>query len=86
MKTVTIYTTPWCGYCHRAKALLTHLQIAFHEIDVSNAPDKRQWLVEVTGQRTVPQIFIAEESIGGCDELHDLHHSGLLKQRLQDSP
>ena len=85
MKKVTIFTTPWCGYCHRAKGLLKKLKIPFEDIDVSGDTEKRQWLVQTTGQRTVPQIFIGDDSIGGCDELHALHRSGQLMPRVSES-
>ena len=78
MADVTVYSTRICGYCHAAKRLLADRGIAYDEIDVSNDPDKRAWLVETTGRRTVPQIFIRGESIGGYDELAALDRSGHL--------
>jgi glutaredoxin 3 len=62
---VLIYTTQTCPYCIRAKRFLKDKGIAFREIDVSDDPDTRKYLVEASGQRTVPQIFIAGKSIGG---------------------
>lgn len=79
---VQVYSTVACGYCVRAKALLSRLQIPFHEIDVTEDPDKRQWLVNATGQRTVPQIFIDGRSIGGFTELAALERSGGLSTLL----
>ncbi|MEO8800306.1 MAG: glutaredoxin 3 [Polyangiaceae bacterium] len=78
MADVVVYSTSYCPYCTRAKALLDKLKITFEEVDVTNAPDKRSWLVETTGRRTVPQIFIKGSSIGGFDELSALNRSGKL--------
>jgi glutaredoxin 3 len=78
MADVVVYSTTSCGYCVRAKALLGKLGIKFEEVDVSNDAEKRQWLVSTTGRRTVPQIFIKGESIGGFDELAALNASGKL--------
>jgi glutaredoxin 3 len=75
---VTIYTTRFCGYCIAAKRLLAKRSIAFEEIDVSGDAEKRAWLVEVSGRRTVPQIFIRGESIGGYEELAALDRAGQL--------
>lgn len=69
MEKVTIYTTDYCGYCRLAKELLRERQIPFEEIDVTHDDEKRKWLVEHTGQRTVPQIFFGNESVGGYTEL-----------------
>ena len=80
---VIIYTPDYCGYCKRAKALLSQKGIAFEEINVEGDDEKRAWLIEQTGQRTVPQIFINEKSIGGYDELSALDRSGKLDQIIQ---
>ena len=80
---VKVYTTTSCGYCVRAKALLSKRSVPFEEIDVSGGDDKRAWLVKATGgMRTVPQIFIDEKPIGGSDELHALDRSGELEKLL----
>lgn len=79
---VTVYTTRVCPYCIAAKRLLGARSIAYQEIDVSHDDAKRAWLVEATGRRTVPQIFIAGESIGGFDELSALDRSGELAKKL----
>jgi glutaredoxin 3 len=78
MKDVVIYTTTYCGYCRRAKALLDRRNIPYVEIDVTGDPDARRKLAARTGRRTVPQIFIDGESIGGSDELHTLARTGAL--------
>lgn len=77
-----MYVTRVCPYCVRAKILLERRAIAFSTIDVSGDHETRRWLVEATGQRTVPQIFIDGESIGGYDELAELDQSGELARRL----
>jgi glutaredoxin 3 len=79
MAEVTIYTTAYCPYCHAAKALLTKKGVAFHEIDVTRDPEERTRLVSRTGgRRTVPQVFIDGQSIGGYDELAELEDGGQL--------
>jgi glutaredoxin 3 len=75
---VTIYTTSTCGYCVAAKNLLHRRGIAYQEIDVTGNAEKRGWLVQATGRRTVPQIFIRGEAIGGYDELAALDREGKL--------
>jgi glutaredoxin 3 len=80
---VTLYTTRVCGYCIAAKRLLDARNVPYKEIDVSSDPAKRAWLVEATGRRTVPQIFIADESIGGFDELAALDRAGELAEKLK---
>ena len=79
---VQVYTTVSCGYCVRAKALLSRLNIAFEEVDVTQDFDKRDWLVNTTGQRTVPQIFIDGRAIGGFMELAALERAGGLQSLL----
>jgi glutaredoxin 3 len=79
MAKVEIYTTQLCGYCYRAKKLLTERGIAFTEIDVGADPAKREEMVKrAGGRRTVPQIFIDGRHIGGCDDLYALDHKGGL--------
>ena len=82
---VVIYTTPWCGYCVSAKALLRKRGIAFDEIDVGDDAPARAHLLDVTGSSTVPQVFIDGRSVGGCDDLHALDRSGKLEQMLKVS-
>jgi glutaredoxin 3 len=79
---VKVYTTRICPYCLSAKALLKKRDVPFEEIDVSRDDEKRAWLVKTSGQRTVPQIFIDGEPIGGSDELHELDASGELETLL----
>jgi glutaredoxin 3 len=80
---VKVYLTPTCPYCHRAKQLLTHKGVSFEEIDLSRQPSSvRSTLTAQTGSRTVPQIFIAEQFIGGCDDLYALERQGKLDALL----
>ena len=78
MKQIRIYTTPFCSYCLQAKRLLARKNLKYEEIDVAGDDEKREWLTKVTGKRTVPQIFIGEQPIGGSDELHGLEGRGQL--------
>ena len=82
MTDVKIYTTRVCAYCIAAKRLLAARGVPYQEIDVSSDDAKRTWLVETTGRRTVPQIFLGGESIGGYDELAAMDKSGQLAQKL----
>jgi glutaredoxin 3 len=83
MPKVTIYTTPFCPYCHSAKALLKRKNVQFSEIDVSYDPQERQRMMDKAhGRRTVPQIFIGETHVGGSDELHALDRQGKLDPLL----
>jgi glutaredoxin 3 len=77
-----MYTTLICPYCIRAKMLLKSKGVAFEEIDVSRDDEKREWLVKVTGRRTVPQIFINDEAIGGFDDMRALDIAGELDKKL----
>ena len=84
MPPVTIYTTPYCPYCSSAKTLLKRKDVAFDEIDVSASAAQREAMIARAGGRyTVPQIFIGERHIGGCDELHALDAKGELDRLLQ---
>ena len=69
---IVVYTTRLCGYCVAAKRLLERESLPFEEVDVSMDREKRAWLVQATGRRTVPQIFINEVPIGGYTELRSL--------------
>lgn len=82
--TVEVYVTNYCPYCTRAKSLLERRGIDYTVIDVTRDDEKRAWLVQTTGQRTVPQIFINGKPVGGSDDLHDLDRSGELAKLLDD--
>jgi glutaredoxin 3 len=83
MADVQIYSTRVCAYCIAAKRLMNARGIAYDEVDVSGDDAKRQWLVETTGRRTVPQIFIRGQGIGGYEELAALDGSGRLAEMLK---
>lgn len=83
-KPIVIYTTSWCPYCIRAKRLLDHKGWNYEEIDVDGDDEKRAWLRKVTGRRTVPQIFIGEESVGGYDDIAALDRKGELDRKVFD--
>jgi glutaredoxin 3 len=83
MSKVKIYTTPICPYCVRAKSLLEKKGASFDEVDVFMDADARQEMEDKTnGARTVPQIFIGEKHVGGCDELYALESEGRLDPLL----
>jgi len=81
---IEIYTSPFCGYCSRAKALLTKKGVDFQEIDVIDDGSTRAEMVQrAGGQRTVPQIFIDGRHIGGSDDLYALDAAGKLDPMLK---
>ena len=81
---VTIYTTALCPYCHAAKQLLRKKGAAFEEIDVSFDPAGRRAMTERAGGRqTVPQVFIGDTHVGGCDDLYALDRAGKLDPLLE---
>lgn len=79
---VKIYTREWCGYCTAALRLLKQKGVQFEQIDAGGKPELRAWLAEVSGQHTVPQIFIDEKPIGGYSELSALDRAGRLDKLL----
>ena len=80
---VTLYVSGWCPYCERAKGLLTQKNIVFSEINVEDAPKLREEMIARSNRRTVPQIFIGDKHVGGCDDLFELDHSGELDRLIQ---
>jgi glutaredoxin 3 len=78
MTEVRIYTTPFCGYCTRAKRLLESKGVRYQEIDVARDSQTRRWLVEATGMTTVPQVFVDGVSHGGYTDLLALDREGVL--------
>lgn len=83
MQHIDIYTSPFCGYCHAAKRLLSAKGASFTEIDVSRDPSKRAEMVQrAPGSRTVPQIFIGKTYVGGFDEMNALDRAGRLDPLL----
>jgi glutaredoxin 3 len=83
MPPVTIYTTPGCPFCRRAKMLLTSKGANYEEIDVSDYELRKAMIERSGGRYTVPQIFINSKHIGGCDDLHALDAKGELDPLLQ---
>ncbi|MEL6550747.1 MAG: glutaredoxin 3 [Pseudomonadota bacterium] len=84
MQPVEIYTTKLCGFCHAAKRLLSSKGVSFTEIDVGREPEKRAEMMQrANGGRTVPQIFVGETHVGGCDDLYDLETRGKLDALLK---
>lgn len=84
MAEIEIYTTPFCPFCHRAKALLKSKGVAFTEIDVMMRPGRRQEMTERAGGRhTVPQIFVDGEYLGDCTDIHDMDGEGRLDAALK---
>jgi glutaredoxin 3 len=79
MARILMYTTAWCGYCDRAKALLRARGLEFEEIALDGDPAFRAKLLDLTGHWTVPQIFIDDHPIGGYTELWELDRSGRLE-------
>jgi glutaredoxin 3 len=80
---VTMYVSNWCPYCQRAKSLLTQKQIKFDEVNVEDDEKYREEMVARSKRRTVPQIFIGDKHVGGCDELYELDRSGELDRLIQ---
>ena len=79
---VEIYTAHPCGYCRRAKALLQSKNVDFSEIDITHDEKKRAWLEKMSGRRSVPQIFINDQPIGGYFELQELENQKKLESLL----
>jgi glutaredoxin 3 len=82
MPDVTIYTTSWCPYCRAATDLLRRKGIAFEEIDVERTAGARSEMVGRAGRTSVPQIFVGERHVGGCDDLYALDSTGKLDSLL----
>ena len=85
MKPVEIYTSPLCGFCHAAKRLLTQKGVAFSEIDIWADPSRKPEMMQrAHGRHTVPQIFVGETHVGGCDDLYALERAGKLDALLAE--
>ncbi|MFC7702692.1 glutaredoxin 3 [Plastorhodobacter daqingensis] len=83
MQPVEIYTSPTCGFCHAAKRLLSQKGVSFTEYDVTTDPALRQTMMKrANGRHTVPQIFIGDRHVGGCDDLMALDRGGKLDPLL----
>lgn len=83
MQPVEIYSSPLCGFCHAAKRLLKQKGINFSEVDVFADPSRKPEMIQrANGKRTVPQIFVGDTHVGGCDELYALERAGKLDALL----
>lgn len=82
MATVTLYSSDYCPFCTRAKQLLNMKNVAFNEIRVDGQPKVRQEMMEKSGRHTVPQIWIGEQHVGGCDDLFALEREQKLDAML----
>lgn len=80
---IVVYVTGWCPYCQRARALLAKKGLEFREIDVEEDGKLREEMIARSGKRTVPQIFIGDVYVGGCDDLLALDGSGELDRLIQ---
>ncbi len=85
MPSIRMYATDWCPYCKRAEALLRSKGVMIiDKIDIDRNPERKKEMIAKTGRRTVPQIFIGERHIGGCDDLHALDSAGALDPLLAE--
>ncbi|GGH32683.1 glutaredoxin 3 [Alsobacter metallidurans] len=82
MSAVTIYTKSYCPYCHSAKDLLRQKGVQFQEIDVTTDRDGQAAMAQRAGRSTVPQVFIGDQHVGGCDDLYALERAGKLDTLL----
>tara|TARA_B100000242_G_C42667068_1_gene312904 strand:+ start:261 stop:518 length:258 start_codon:yes stop_codon:yes gene_type:complete len=83
MAKVEIYTSPLCGFCARAKSLFEQKGVKYEEIDISESMKQKELMVERSnGAQTVPQIFINDVHVGGCDDLHRLEEESKLEPLL----
>ena len=80
---VTLYVSDWCPYCQRAKNLLNQKQVIFDEINVDDDAKFREEMTARSNRNTVPQIFIGDKHVGGCDDLFALDRSGELDRLIQ---
>ena len=84
MQPVEIYSSPLCGFCHAAKRLLNQKGVEFTEINVLTNPGRKSEMIQrANGSRTVPQIFVGDIHVGGCDELYALERAGKFDQLLK---
>jgi glutaredoxin 3 len=80
---VTVYLSDWCPYCQRAKGLLEQKHVVIREINVEEDEKSREEMIARSSRRTVPQIFIGDKHVGGCDDLYALERSGELDRLIQ---
>jgi glutaredoxin 3 len=82
---VVMYVTGWCPYCMQARSLLESKGVAIEEVDVDAVPGARAEMRSRSGRSSVPQIFIGDNYVGGCDELHELDAAGRLDPMLKST-
>ncbi|HHF7344772.1 TPA: glutaredoxin 3 [Legionella feeleii] len=83
MAEVIMYSTAYCPYCMRARQLLESKGVSYTDIRIDDEPAKRDEMIAKSGRRTVPQIFINGQPIGGCDDMYALEHQGRLDELLR---
>ncbi len=79
-----IYTKNYCPYCTKAKSLLDSLEVKYEETDITDTPETIEKLVEKSGLRTVPQIFVGDKCLGGYSDIAKLHEEGELVDLLKE--
>ena len=82
MSLITVYSNNWCPFCRRAKMLLDHKSVSYNEINIEAEPGARQEMIQCSGRTSVPQIFINDLHVGGCDDLFALEQQGKLDPLL----
>lgn len=82
MAKVEVFCTPYCPYCIRAKNLLSHKGVEYEDIRVDQLPERHKEMIARSKRTSVPQIFIDDYHVGGCDDLFDLEAAGTLDSRL----
>jgi glutaredoxin 3 len=80
---VTLYLSDWCPYCQRARGLLTQKNVIFNEINIEDDAKFREEMIARSNRSTVPQVFIGDKHVGGCDDLFELDRSGELDRLIQ---
>jgi glutaredoxin 3 len=85
MSKVVMYTTGICPFCIMAKRIFDDFDVAYEEIRVDKYPEKRQEMMKITNRRTVPQVFIGDQHVGGCDDTQGALRSGQLKVWLKEA-
>jgi glutaredoxin 3 len=85
MSKVVMYTTGVCPFCIMSKRIFDDLNVPYAEIRVDQHPEKRQEMMKITNRRTVPQVFIGDRHVGGCDDTQDALRSGQLKVWLKEA-
>ena len=85
MSKVVMYTTGICPFCIMAKRIFDDMKVPYEEIRVDKDPEKRQEMMEITNRRSVPQVFIGDHHVGGCDDTQDALRSGQLNVWLKEA-